>query len=387
MEKTVYMDYQSTTPCDPRVVAAMLPYFYDNPGNPHSSTHIFGAVAREAVEKARRQVAKIINAADEREIIFTSGATEANNLAIQGIARFYKDKGQRIITSAIEHKCVMETCRELEHEDFEVIFAPVKENGLVDINFLEKNITEDTVLVSIMSVNNEIGTCQPIDEISKLCRAKKVFFHTDAAQAVGKIPVDASKVDLMSISGHKIYGPKGIGALYVRMNPRIRLKPIFFGGGQERGFRSGTLPTPLCVGLGEACEIAMNEMEQDNEKLLKFKDYMINELTRNLKKVYLNGDREKRIPGCLNFSFEGVEGEAIMLGMRDVCVSSGSACTSESLEPSYVLKALSVREEMAHSSLRIGMGRFTTFDEVKYVCRRVVEVVNNLRSISPLWRE
>lgn len=387
MKKPVYMDYQSTTPCDPRVIEKMLPYFYENPGNPHSSTHILGAEAMGAVENARRQVAKIVNAADEREIIFTSGATEANNLAIQGIARFYKDKGRRIITSAIEHKCIIETCKELEHEGFEAISAPVHENGIVDLEFLEKNLTEDTVLVSIGSVNNEIGTCQPIDEISKLCRAKNVFLHTDAAQAVGKIPVDASKVDLMSISGHKIYGPKGIGALYVRMNPRIRLKPLFFGGGQERGLRSGTLPVPLCVGLGAACEIAMNEMNQDNEKLLKFKEYMINEITGNLKKVYLNGDLEKRIPGCLNFSFEGVEGEAIMLGMRDVCVSSGSACTSASLEPSYVLKAISVREEMAHSSLRIGMGRFTTFDEVKYTCKRVIEVVNRLRSMSPIWRE
>lgn len=385
MKKHIYLDYQATTPCDPRVVEKMLPYFYDISGNPHSSTHIMGIEANDAVQKSRAKVAKTINAADEREIIFTSGATEANNLAIQGIARFYKEKGNRIITSAIDHKCVIEACNAMKHEGFEVVFVPVHKNGIIDLEFLKNSINENTILVSIISVNNEIGTCQPIEEISKICRSKGVFFHTDAAQAIGKIPVDASKVDLMSISGHKIYGPKGIGALYVRMNPRIRLKPLFFGGGQERGFRSGTLPTPLCIGLGEACEIAIKEMPEENERLLQFKKYFIDEIMKNLDKVYLNGDFENRVPGCLNFSFEGVEGEAIMLGMQDICISSGSACTSGTLEPSYVLKAISVRDEIAHSSLRIGMGRFTTFDEVKYTCKKIIEVVTKLRAMSPLW--
>lgn len=387
MKKVIYMDYQSTTPCDERILSKMLPYFCEKFGNPHSVSHVMGEEATDAVEQARAQVASIIGAQDPKEIIFTSGATESNNLAIQGVANFYGKPGDRIITSVIEHKCVLETYAELASRGFDVVMVPVKKDGIVDIDFLKNAINNRTVLVSIMSVNNEIGTIQPVAEIGKICRDTGVLFHTDAAQAVGKIDVSTEFVDLMSISGHKIYGPKGIGALYVRMKPRIRLKPIFFGGGQERGLRSGTLPVPLCVGLGAACEIAQAEMREEREKLEKFKNYFIDKILNNFDKVYLNGDREKRIPGCLNFSFEGVEGEGIMLGMRDICISSGSACTSATLEPSYVLKAISTREDLAHSSLRIGFGRFTTFEEIEYVSSKLIEVVKKLRSMSPLWND
>lgn len=380
----VYMDYQATTPCDERVVAEMLPYFSENFGNPHSG-HAMGIRANDAIETAREKIADLIHAHDSREIVFTSGATESNNLAIKGAVHYYKSNRKKIITSAIEHKCVLETCRSLESEGYEVVFAPVLGNGIVDMDFLKKKIDDDTVLVSIMTVNNEIGTIQPIKEISKLCREYGVLFHSDAAQAVGKVEVNAGYVDLMSISGHKIYGPKGVGALYVRIKPRLRLTPLFSGGGQERGVRSGTLPVPLCVGLGKACEIAKNEMSQEAKRITEMKNYFIDKMLSRLEKVYLNGDRERRIPGCLNFSFEGVEGESIMLGMPEVCVSSGSACTSASLEPSYVLKAISVREDLAHCSLRIGLGRFTTLDEVEYVSDKIVKVVTRLRSMSPLW--
>jgi cysteine desulfurase len=378
------MDYQATTPCDKRVLECMLPYFCEDFGNPHSN-HGMGRQAKDAIEKARSQIASLIGAADPREIIFTSGATESNNLAIQGVSRFYREKGRRVITSVIEHKCVLETFYALEREGFDVVRVPVSKNGIIDLQYLEESVNDETVLVSIMAVNNEIGTIQPIDEISEICRKKGVLFHTDAAQAVGKINVDVSKVDLMSISGHKIYGPKGIGALYVRMKPRIRLSPLFFGGGQERGMRSGTLATPLCVGLGKACEIAQEEMQAEGLRLAELKDYFLKKIFNSLTKVYLNGDAEHSLGGCVNLSFEGVEGEGIMLGMRDVCISSGSACTSESLEPSYVLKALSVREDLAHSSLRTGFGRFTTFDDVEYVSSKIIEIVNRLRDMSPIW--
>jgi cysteine desulfurase len=378
------MDYQATTPCDKRVLEEMLPFFCNDFGNPHS-VHTMGLQAKEAIECARRKVAALVKADDSREIIFTSGATESNNLAIKGAAHFYKTKGNRVITSAIEHKCVLESFEALEREGFEVIRVPVLANGLVDLRALEESINNQTILVSIMTVNNEIGTIQPIDKISEICKKNGVIFHTDAAQAVGKIDVDASKVDLMSISGHKIYGPKGVGALYVRLKPRVRLNPLFSGGGQERGMRSGTLPTPLCVGLGKACEIAQEEMSSESRKLREFKDYFLKKIFSNLSKIYLNGDAECRIPGCINLSFEGIEGEGIMLGMPDVCVSSGSACTSDSLEPSHVLKALSVREDLAHSSLRVGFGRFTTIDEIDNVSSKLIEVVNKLRAMSPLW--
>lgn len=380
----IYMDYQATTPCDKRVVEEMFPYFTEKFGNPHSG-HAMGLEANDAVDDSRRKIADLIKAKDSREIVFTSGATESNNLAIRGAVHYYKSDRKKIITSTIEHKCVLETFRSLRSEGYQVVFAPVLSNGIVDMDFLKKEIDDDTILVSIMSVNNEIGTIQPIKEISKLCREHGVLFHTDAAQAVGKVEVDAGDVDLMSISGHKIYGPKGVGALYVRIKPRIRLAPLFAGGGQERGIRSGTLPVPLCVGLGKACEIAKNEMVQESRRLTEMKNYFIDKILSRLEKVYLNGDRERRIPGCLNFSFEGVEGESIMLGMPEVCISSGSACTSASLEPSYVLKAISIREDLAHCSLRIGLGRFTTFDEVEYVSDKIIETVTRLRSMSPLW--
>jgi cysteine desulfurase len=379
------MDYQATTPCDRRVLEKMLPYFCEEFGNPHSTSHSMGIRAAEAVETARHKVAKIINVSDVREIIFTSGATESGNIVIQGASRFYRKRGNRIITCATEHKCVLEACTAMAREGFDVVVLPVQKNGIVDMDVLKNALREKTVLVSIAWVNNEIGVYQPMEEISCLCREHGALFHSDAAQAVGKIDVDASLVDFLSISGHKIYGPKGIGALYVRIEPRLRLIPLFFGGGQERGIRSGTLPTPLCVGLGEACEIARLEMSEEHKRLTEFKNYFIKKILDGLEKVYLNGDREKRIPGCLNFSFEGIEGESLMLGMPNVCISSGSACTSKTLEPSHVLKAISIREDLAHSSLRIGLGRFTTFAEVEYVSSKLIEVVNRLREMSPIW--
>jgi cysteine desulfurase len=382
----IYLDYQATTPTDPRVVDAMLPYFTQVFGNPHSRNHRYGWDAEEAVEKARAQVAHIVGA-NEKEIIYSSGATESNNLAIKGVARFYRDKRRHIITCVTEHKCVLDSCRHLELEGFKVTYLPVQKNGLIDLDQLRDAITGDTAMVSIMAVNNEIGVIQPLVEIGRICRENKVFFHTDAAQAVGKIPLDveAMRIDLMSISGHKIYGPKGIGALYVRRRPRVRLEALISGGGQERGMRSGTLPTPLCVGLGEACRIAEAEMGAEAERLHALRDRMLNKLAEQLAEIYLNGDLEHRIPGNLNLSFAYVEGEGLMMGIKDLAVSSGSACTSASLEPSYVLRALGVEEELAHTSLRIGLGRFTTAEEVDYAVDRIVGEVRRLRSMSPLW--
>ncbi|MFZ0694518.1 MAG: IscS subfamily cysteine desulfurase [Alphaproteobacteria bacterium] len=382
----VYLDYQATTPTDPRVVEAMLPYFTEKYGNPHSRSHIYGWEAEEAVEKAREQVAAIIGA-DAKEIIFTSGATESNNLAIKGVAHFYKERKNHIITCGTEHKCVLDSCRHLQQEGFEVTYLPVQQNGLIRLEELEAAITDKTVLVSIMAVNNEIGVIQPLKEIGALCRSKGVFFHTDGAQAVGKIPLDvnAMNIDLMSISGHKLYGPKGIGALYVRRKPRVRLQALMSGGGQERGMRSGTLPTPLCVGLGVACEIARNEMAAESERLHYLRDRFYTRITEELPSVYLNGDLEQRIPGNLNISFAYVEGESLVMGIKNLSVSSGSACTSASLEPSYVLRALGVEEELAHTSLRIGFGRFTTEEDVDYAVSEIVAQVKRLREMSPLW--
>ncbi len=382
----IYLDYQATTPCDPRVVEAMLPWFTEKFGNPHSRNHQFGWDAEEAVEKARKQIASIIGA-DEREIVFTSGATESNNTALKGVARFYKDRRDHIVTAVTEHKCVLDSCRHLEQEGFKVTYLPVKQDGLIDLAQLDAAITDKTVLVSIMAANNEIGVIQPLAEIGKICRAKGAFFHTDAAQGVGKIPLDvnAMNIDLMSISGHKIYGPKGIGALYVRRKPRVRLQALMSGGGQERGFRSGTLPTPLCVGLGEACAIAGREMGAEAERLKMLRERLYNGLKARLPDIYLNGDHDKRLPGNLNISFAYVEGEGLMMGIKDLAVSSGSACTSASLEPSYVLRALGVEEELAHTSLRIGLGRFTTEQEVDYAIEHIVAAVNRLRALSPLW--
>jgi cysteine desulfurase len=385
-DQPIYLDYQATTPLDPRVLEAMMPYFTHQFGNPHSRSHSYGWEAEEGVEKARGQVAKLIGA-DEKEVIFTSGATESNNLAIKGVAEFYKDRRNHIVTTVTEHKCVLDTCRHLEQEGFTVTYLPVQQNGLIDLDRLREVVTDKTVVVSIMAVNNEIGVIQPLAEIGKICREKKAFFHTDAAQAAGKIPLDveAMNIDLMSISGHKIYGPKGIGALYVRRKPRVRLVPLIVGGGQERGFRSGTLPTPLCVGLGEAAEIAMNEMEGEAKRLAKLQARMLKGLHDRLPEIFVNGDLEHRIPGNLNISFAYVEGESLMMGIKNLSVSSGSACTSASLEPSYVLRALGVEEEMAHTSLRIGLGRFTTEHEVDTAVEELVRHVNKLREMSPLW--
>ena len=385
-DQPIYLDYQATTPMDPRVLEAMMPYFTYKFGNPGSRSHAYGWEAEEGVEKARGQVAKLIGA-DEKEVIFTSGATESNNLAIKGVAEFYKDRKNHIITTMTEHKCVLDTCRHLEQQGFEVTYLPVQKNGLLDLDVLRAAITEKTVLVSVMAVNNEIGVIQPLAEIGKICREKKVFFHTDAAQAAGKIPLDveALNVDLMSISGHKIYGPKGIGALYVRRKPRVRLVPLIVGGGQERGFRSGTLPTPLCVGLGEAAEICMKEMDGEAKRLKKLQDRMLKGLQAKLSDLVINGDLEHRIPGNLNISFAYVEGESLMMGIKGLSVSSGSACTSASLEPSYVLRALGVEEDMAHTSLRIGLGRFTTEQEIDTAVDELVRHVTKLREMSPLW--
>jgi cysteine desulfurase len=385
-DQPIYLDYQATTPMDPRVLEAMMPYFTHQFGNPHSRSHSYGWEAEEGVEKARGQVAKLIGA-DEKEVIFTSGATESNNLAIRGVAEFYKDRKNHIVTTVTEHKCVLDTCRHLEQQGFEVTYLPVQKNGLIDLDALRAAITDKTVVVSVMAVNNEIGVIQPLAEIGKICREKKAFFHTDAAQAVGKIPLDveAMNIDLMSISGHKIYGPKGIGALYVRRKPRVRLVPLIVGGGQERGFRSGTLPTPLCVGLGEAAEICMKEMDGEAKRLAKLQERMLKGLQSKLTDIVVNGDLEHRIPGNLNISFAYVEGESLMMGIKNLAVSSGSACTSASLEPSYVLRALGVEEELAHTSLRIGLGRFTTEHEVDTAVEELVRHVKKLREMSPLW--
>lgn len=386
LERPIYLDYQATTPTDPRVVEAMIPYFTEKFGNPHSRNHAYGWEAEEGVELGREQIAAIIGA-DPKEVIFTSGATESNNLAIKGVAHFYKDKKDHIITCVTEHKCVLDSCRHLEQEGFKVTYLPVQKNGLVDLEVLKAAITDKTVLVSIMAVNNEIGVVQPLAQIGAICRERGVFFHTDAAQAVGKIALDvnAMKIDLLSISGHKLYGPKGVGALFVRRRPRVRLQALINGGGQERGMRSGTLPTPLCVGLGEACRIASEEMEAETARLSMLRDRLYDGLTQRLPEVYLNGDAEQRIPGNLNLSFAFVEGEGLMMGIKDLSVSSGSACTSASLEPSYVLRALGVDVEMAHTSLRLGLGRFTTEADVDYAIEHIANAVEKLRAMSPLW--
>lgn len=382
----VYLDYQSTTPLDPRVFEAMTPYFLEKFGNPHSRSHAYGWEAEAACEHAREQVASLIGATS-KEIVFTSGATESNNLAIKGIAHFYGDKKNHIITVATEHKCVLDSCRHLEREGFKVTYLPVQENGLVDLAKLEAAITDKTALISVMAVNNEIGVIQPLKEIGALCRKHNVFFHTDAAQAFGKIPLDVNElnIDLMSISGHKIYGPKGVGAIYIRRKPRVRLVPLINGGGQERGFRSGTLPTPLVVGLGEAAAIAQREMPEELKRTKALYDKLYKGIVANVKDVFLNGDEEQRVFSNLNISFAYIEGESMIMAIRDLAVSSGSACTSASLEPSYVLRALGVDEELAHTSIRFGIGRFTTEEEIDFAIKTVSGAINKLREMSPLW--
>ena len=382
----IYLDYQATTPTDPRVVEVMMPYFTEMFGNPHSRNHQFGWEAEEAVEMARAQIAGLIGA-NPKEIIFTSGATESNNLALKGVAHFYKERKNHVITCVTEHKCVLDTCRHLEQEGFDITYLPVQANGLIDLEELKEAIGEQTAIVSIMSVNNEIGVIQPIGEIGAICRERGVFFHTDAAQAVGKIPLDVEemKIDLMSISGHKIYGPMGIGALFVRRRPRVRLVAMINGGGQERGMRSGTLPVPLCAGLGAACAIAKEEMGAEAGRLAMMRERMWIAFEERLPDIYLNGDKDRRVPGNLNISFAYVEGEGLMMGIKELAVSSGSACTSASLEPSYVLRALGVEEDLAHTSLRIGLGRFTTVEEVDMAVEMIAAEVERLRHMSPLW--
>ncbi|MFZ4541760.1 MAG: IscS subfamily cysteine desulfurase [Rickettsiales bacterium] len=382
----IFMDYQSTTPVDPRVLDLMLPYFTQKFGNPHSRSHAYGWEAEEACELARTQVARLINA-DAKEIIFTSGATESNNIALKAVGSFYKSKKNHIITVVTEHKCVLDSARHMEMDGFEVTYLPVQKNGLIDLDVLKAAIRPNTLLVSIMAVNNELGVIQPMAEIGKITRAHDVFFHTDAAQAFGKIPLDveAMNIDLMSISGHKIYAPKGIGALYVRRRPRIRLESLFSGGGQERGMRSGTLPTPLVVGLGEAARIAGLEMAEDNARITRLADKFLKAVMDDVPDVYLNGDREQRIPGCINLSFAYIEGESMIMAIKNLACSSGSACTSASLEPSYVLRSIGVGEELAHTSIRFGIGRFTSEAEIDEAIRIVGGSIEKLRAMSPLW--
>lgn len=386
-QRPIYLDMQATTPVDPRVLDAMLPYFVGVYGNPHSRTHAYGWESEKAVEDARKHVADLIGA-DPKEIIFTSGATESNNMSIKGVARFFGRSGKKnhIITSQTEHKCVLDSCRHLQDEGFEVTYLPVQNNGLIDMQQLEAAIRPETALVSIMAVNNEIGVIQPMEEIGRLCRNHKVFFHTDAAQAVGKIPIDvnAMNIDLMSISSHKIYGPKGMGACYIRRRPRVRIDPIISGGGQERGLRSGTLAPPLVVGFGEACRLAKEEMPYDSKYVKSLSDRLLNGLL-SLEHTSQNGDPKHFYPGCVNVSFAYVEGESLLMALKDIALSSGSACTSASLEPSYVLRALGNSDESAHSSIRFGIGRFTTEQEIDYVLKAVKERVTFLRELSPLW--
>ncbi|KMT65525.1 IscS subfamily cysteine desulfurase [Catenovulum maritimum] len=387
MKLPIYLDYSATTPVDPRVAEKMIDCLTMEGtfGNPASRSHRFGWQAEELVDIARSQVAELVNA-DPREIVFTSGATESNNLAIKGAANFYAKKGKHIITVKTEHKAVLDTCRELERKGFEVTYLDVMPNGLIDMDAFKAALREDTVVVSVMHVNNEIGVIQDIAAIGKLCRANKTIFHVDAAQSAGKVEIDLQnvKVDLMSFSAHKIYGPKGIGALYVRRKPRIRLEAQMHGGGHERGFRSGTLATHQIVGMGEAFRIAKAEMATENERLQVLRDKLLNGV-KGLEEVYVNGDLEQRVAGNLNISFNFVEGESLIMALKDMAVSSGSACTSASLEPSYVLRALGLNDELAHSSIRFSFGRFTTEEEVDYVISVVQGAIEKLREMSPLW--
>lgn len=382
----IYLDYQSTTPVDPRVVEKMLPYLTQQFGNPASRSHSLGWTAEQAVEYAREQVARAIGA-DPKEIVWTSGATEASNLGIKGAARFYQGKGKHLVTLKTEHKATLDTCRQLEREGFEVTYLPVQENGLMDLEAFKAALRPDTILASILFVNNEIGVIQPMAEIGSILRERGILFHVDAAQAVGKVPVDvnAIKADLMSLSAHKAYGPKGIGALYVRRKPRVRIEAQMHGGGHERGMRSGTLPTHQIVGMGEAFEIAVREMDAENARIRRLRDKLLNGLRERIEEVYVNGDLEQRVPQNLNISFNFVEGESLIMALKDLAVSSGSACTSASLEPSYVLRALGRSDELAHSSIRFGLGRFTTEAEIDYTIDLVASKVDKLRELSPLW--
>ncbi|BAC92325.1 IscS subfamily cysteine desulfurase [Gloeobacter violaceus] len=386
--RAIYMDNNATTPVDPVVLEVMLPYFTEKFGNAASRNHAYGWEAEEAVENARAQIAAAVGA-DPKEIIFTSGATESNNLALKGVAEVYREKGNHIITVVTEHKCILDSAKYLEQHGCRITYLPVKPDGLIDLAELEAAITPETVLISVMFANNEIGVIQPVAEIAKIAKSHGVLFHTDAAQALGKVPIDvqALGIDLMSMSGHKLYGPKGIGALYVRRkNPRVRLEAQLHGGGHERGMRSGTLYVPLIVGMGAAAERAVQNLEVEAARTRKLRERLLEQITGRLSEVYVNGSLEHRLSGNLNLSFAFVEGEALLMGLNDtVALSSGSACTSASLEPSYVLKALGVGDELAHSSLRFGIGRFNTEEDIDRTSAKIVEVVNRLREMSPLW--
>ncbi|HKF53536.1 MAG TPA: IscS subfamily cysteine desulfurase [Candidatus Acidoferrales bacterium] len=383
----IYFDNHATTQVDPRVIDAMLPYFNEKFGNAASRNHAFGWAAEEGVEEARAQVAQLINATP-KEIVITSGATESDNLAIKGVAGMYREKGNHIITQVTEHKAVLDTCKRLEKEGHEVTYLPVEKDGRINLDDLRRAITPKTILISIMYANNEIGVIQPVAEIGKIAKEKGIFFHVDGVQAIGKIPVDVQKdgIDLLSISAHKLYGPKGVGALYVRRkNPRVQLTAIIDGGGHERGMRSGTLNVPGIVGLGKACDLCRQEMVEESARLSGLRDRLKNSIMGKLDETYINGSMKHRLPHNINISFAYVEGESLLMGINDVAVSSGSACTSATLEPSYVLKALGVGEDLAHTSIRFGLGRFNTVEEVDYVTNRVVETVERLRELSPLY--
>jgi len=387
MKTPIYFDYSATTPCDPRVAKKLCDCLTTegNFGNPASRSHQYGWDAEAAIEQARKDVADLINA-NPKEIVFTSGATESDNLAIKGVAHFYHKKGKHIITCKTEHKAVLDTCRQLEREGYEVTYLDPEPNGLVDLEKIKAAMRDDTILVSIMHVNNEIGVIQDIQAIGELTRERKILFHVDAAQSAGKVPIDIEtmKVDLMSFSAHKIYGPKGIGALYVRRKPRVRLEAMMHGGGHERGMRSGTLATHQIVGIGEAFRLAKEEMATDNERIRMLRDRLLNGLN-DIEETYINGDMEQRIPHNLNISFNFVEGESLMMALKDLAVSSGSACTSASLEPSYVLRALGRNDELAHSSIRFSLGRFTTEEEIDFAIEQIRSNINKLRELSPLW--
>lgn len=388
MKIPVYMDNHATTPVDPRVLDAMLPYFCEKFGNAASRNHSFGWEAEAAVDEAREQIAQLIHASSPKEIIFTSGATESDNLAIKGVAELYQDKGNHIVTCVTEHRAVLDSCKVLERQGYKVTYLPVDSRGLVDIGRLSEAATEKTILISIMAANNEVGTIQPVREIGRMAKEKGIIFHCDATQGVGKIPMDVEEmgIDLLSMSAHKIYGPKGIGALYVRSKkPKVRLYPIIDGGGHERGMRSGTLNVSGIVGLGKACQIALKELPEETTRLTQLRERLKEGIFGRLDEVYLNGHPTRRLPGNLNVSFAYVEGESLLMGLKEIAVSSGSACTSASLEPSYVLRALGVEEDLAHTSIRFGLGRFNTDEEVDYTIRRVVEEVTRLRKLSPLY--
>jgi cysteine desulfurase len=389
VDTPIYLDNHATTPVDGRVLEAMLPYFTEKFGNSASKNHTFGWEAEAAVDTAREQIVRLIGAKSPREIVFTSGATESDNLAIKGVAQSQRERGNHIVTCVTEHKAVIDSCKALEKQGFQVSYLPVKPDGTIDLTKLTEALTNQTVLISIMAANNEIGTLQPVKEIGRLAKQRGIIFHSDATQAVGKIPLNVEDlgIDLLSLTAHKMYGPKGVGALYVcASKPRVKLTPIIDGGGHERGMRSGTLNVPGIVGLGKACEIAQKEMGEEGERLIALRERLSNAIRSGLEEVYLNGHAVERLPGNLNMSFAYVDGESLMMGLKEIAVSSGSACTSASLEPSYVLKAIGVEDALAHASIRFGLGRFNTVEEVDYTAARVVEEVRRLRELSPVYK-